>query len=80
MDFVTDQLFDGRKFRALTVVDNFSRKCLKIEVGQSIKGTDVVEAVNRIVADEKALPQRIKVDNDSEFISKALDLWAMKTR
>ena len=39
MDFVSDQLFDGKKFRALTVVDNFSRKCPVIEVGQSLKGT-----------------------------------------
>ena len=36
MDFVADQLFDGRKFRLLTVVDDFSRKCLAIQVGQSI--------------------------------------------
>jgi len=80
MDFVSDQLFDGRKFRALTVVDNFSRKCLKIEVGQSIKGPDVVEAVNQIVASEGQLPHRIKVDNGSEFISKALDLWAYENK
>jgi putative transposase len=76
MDFVADKLFDGRKFRALTVVDNFSRKCLKIHVGQSIKGPDVVQVVNDIVEAENALPERIKVDNGSEFISKAMDLWA----
>lgn len=80
MDFVADQLFDGRKFRALTVVDNFSRKCLKIEVGQSLKGPDVVEAVNQIIASEGQLPKRIKVDNGSEFISKALDLWAYENQ
>lgn len=76
MDFVADKLFDGRKFRALTVVNNFSRKCLKIHVGQSIKGPDVVQVVNDIVEAENALPERIKVDNGSEFISKAMDLWA----
>jgi hypothetical protein len=34
MDFVADALFDGRRFRALTIVDNYSRECLEIEVGQ----------------------------------------------
>ena len=48
MDFVADQLFDGRKLRPLTVVDNYSRKCLAIQVGQSIKGMDVVEVMERI--------------------------------
>lgn len=42
MDFVADQLFDGRKFRALTIVDNFSRFCHAIRVGKSIKGVDSV--------------------------------------
>ena len=40
MDFVADQLFDGRKIRALTIVDNFSRQCVAIHVGQSLKGED----------------------------------------
>ena len=40
MDFVADALFDGRRFRALTIVDNYSRECLEIEVGQSLKGED----------------------------------------
>jgi putative transposase len=40
MDFVSDALFDGRKFRALTLVDNFSRECLAIYVGQSLRGSD----------------------------------------
>ncbi|WP_460675343.1 IS3 family transposase, partial [Larkinella ripae] len=76
MDFVADQLFDGRKFRALTVVDNYSRKCLAIHVGQSLKGEDVVTVVNRIIAEQKTKPNRIQVDNGSEFISKAMDRWA----
>lgn len=76
MDFVSDQLFDGRKFRALTVVDNYSRKCHAIEVGQSLKGIDVVNAMNRIRRDYGQLPARIQVDNGSEFISKELDRWA----
>jgi putative transposase len=76
MDFVADALFDGRRFRALTVVDNYSRHCLAIRVGQSLRGDDVVAAMNRIKARHGVTPDRIQVDNGSEFISKALDRWA----
>ncbi|KGD40666.1 HTH-like domain protein [Burkholderia pseudomallei] len=50
MDFVADSLFDGRRLRTLTVVDNYTRECLAIEVGQSLKGEHVVEALTRITA------------------------------
>ena len=76
MDFVSDQLFDGRRFRALTVVDNYSRKCLAIHPDQSIKGSDVVEVMERLKEQLVTVPKRIQVDNGSEFISKALDKWA----
>lgn len=71
-----DGLFDGRRFRALTLVDNFSRECLEIEVGWSLKGEDVVRVMERMKLIRGLVPQRIKVDNGSEFISKALDKWA----
>src|ERR1700746_2320437 len=48
VDFVADPLSDGRRFRALTVVDVYTRECLAIEVGQSLKGPDVVRALQRI--------------------------------
>ena len=76
MDFVADQLFDGRRFRALTVVDNYSRTCLAIHAGQSIKGTDVTEIMEGLRQRYGQTPDRIQVDNGSEFISKALDRWA----
>lgn len=76
MDFVMDALFDGRRFRALTIVDNYSRECLEIEVGQSLKGEDVVRVMERLRLVKGVVPKRIKVDNGSEFISKALDKWA----
>jgi len=76
MDFVSDQLFDGRKFRALTIVDNFSRYCLGIRVGKSIKGIDVVEVMNALKEQNNLVPKRIQVDNGSEFISKDFDKWA----
>jgi putative transposase len=78
MDFVMDALFDGRRFRALTLVDNYSRECLEIEVGASLKGEDVVRVMERMKMIRGVVPQRIKVDNGSEFISKALDKWAVE--
>ena len=48
LDFVADQLADGRRFRALTMLDVFTRESLAIEVGQSLKGEDVVGALNQI--------------------------------
>jgi len=50
MDFVSDALFDGRRIRALTVVDDYSRESLAIEVGQSLTGEQVVMVMNRLRA------------------------------
>ena len=75
MDFVADNLFDGRKLRMLTVVDLYIRECLAIDVGQSLKGEDVARVLTDI-ASHRGLPQTIKTDNGSEFISKAMDKWA----
>ena len=61
MDFVADALFDGRKLRMLAVVDCYTRECL-IDVGQSLKGEDVVDSLNRICG-ERGLPKTIKTDN-----------------
>jgi putative transposase len=61
MDFVADALFDGRRLRALTIVDNYTRESLAIEVGQSLKGEDVVNTLNDI-AMKRGLPATIKVD------------------
>jgi len=76
MDFVSDQLFDGHRFRALTIVDNFSRKCMAIHTDRSIRGADVVETLDHLKSQKNQIPQRIQVDNGTEFISKELDLWA----
>lgn len=75
MDFVSDALFDGRRLRALTVVDAHTREALAIDVDQGIKGEQVVEAMMRIAA-LRGAPKAIRVDNGPEFVSKALDRWA----
>ena len=76
MDFFADNLFNGRRIRALTVVDNLSRECLAIHVGQGIKGKDVVQVMERLRLFVGRCPERIQVDNGSEFISKDMDKWA----
>jgi putative transposase len=75
MDFVADELADGRRFRALTVIDLFTRECLAIEIGRGLGGHTVAAALERLRF-ERGLPQRIYCDNGTEFVSAAMDLWA----
>ena len=75
MDFMADQLFNGSRFRLLTIVDNFTRESLAIEVGQGFTGEDVTAVLDQVVA-ERGLPGEIRVDNGTEFTSKVMDLWA----
>jgi putative transposase len=75
LDFVADQLADGRRFRALTIVGVFTRESLAIEAGQSLKGADVVHVLSRICL-QRATPKTLFCDNGSEFTSQAMDLWA----
>ncbi len=73
---MSDNLFNGWRFRALTVVDNFSRECLAIHAGKSLKGEDVVAVMEALRLMSKRQPVRIQTDNGSKFISKSLDKWA----
>jgi putative transposase len=75
MDFMADQLFNGQRFRLLTLVDNYSRESLAIRVGQRLTGDDVVQVLEG-VAKTHGQPKSIRVDNGPEFISKSLDWWA----
>jgi putative transposase len=77
MYFVADNLFDGRKYRMLTVVDCYTQEGLDIHVDQILKGEDVVRVLNNIVA-IRGEPMAIKTDNCNEFISKVMDKWAFE--
>jgi putative transposase len=70
MDFVQDELFNGSRLRILSIVDNYSKKCLALEVGLSMKGADVVDELERLHVVEGVVPEHIQCDNGSEFISK----------
>jgi putative transposase len=77
LDFMSDSLFDGRRFRVLTIVDNVSRVSPAIEVDFSLTGVSVVRVLERL-AETVGVPQVLSVDNGPEFISKALDEWAYR--
>jgi putative transposase len=72
MDFLTDRLADGRRFRVLTLVDHVSRVSPAVALDVSISGERVAAVLNA-AAHVSGLPQRICVDNGPEFISRALD-------
>ncbi len=77
MDFVTDSIITGRRFRALVVVDDYSRECLVIEVDTSLGGRRVVNVLERLAA-IRGLPEIITMDNGPEFAGKILDEWAYR--
>jgi len=75
MDFVHDQLLNGRPFRMLTVVDQMSRESPLIEVAFSMSGHKVADPLDRRLADGP-VPTSLTVDHGTEFTSKALEKWA----
>jgi putative transposase len=75
MDFTADTLADGRHFRTLNIVDDFSRECVAIEVDRSLPGLRVTRVLDRLDA-AIGLPKTIVVDNGPEFAGRTLDAWA----
>lgn len=75
MDFVHDSYGHNRQFRTLTVIDDFTREALAIEVDTSLPGTRVARVLERL-GKLRGLPQAISVDNGPEFAGKTLDEWA----
>jgi len=74
MDFVHDQMANGRKFRVLTVIDKWHRACVALQADFALTGQSVVEALQE-VAQTRELPHAITVDHGTEFTSKVLDEW-----
>ena len=77
LDFTSDQLADGRRFRTLNVVDEHTRECLAIEAGTSMPGSAVARVLEQ-VAKERGYPKSLVSDNGPEFIGRALDAWAYR--
>jgi putative transposase len=75
MDFVSDRLVDGRWFRVLTVVDQYTRECLCAHADRSQSGEKVAEQLERVIA-LRGAPESITSDNGSEFAGQVMDYWA----
>ena len=74
IDFMSDSLWDGRKFRTLNVIDDFNRKVLAIEADTSLPTLRVIRVLERI-KESRGLPEIIRVDNGPEFIAERLSDW-----
>lgn len=77
MDFVFDVLESGRRLKVLTLVDNYSRECLRLEVERSISGVHLTKILDD-VCDYRGKPEVITIDNGPEFTSRAMDEWAYR--
>ena len=77
MDFVADRFEDGRRFRALTVLDMYTRESLIIVSDVSLTGERVVGSLENL-RKMRGAPKSIQVDSGSEFYSKAMDRWAYR--
>ncbi len=75
MDFIHDRLAEGRRFRTLTIVDDFTRECPALEVDTSLSGVRVALVLERLWQEGRR-PTRLRIDNGTELTSLALDGWA----
>jgi len=74
MDFMSDSLVDGRRFRLLNIIDDYNRESLWIEVDTSLPSLRVIRVLERLV-ELRGKPLRIRVDNGPEFVSDRLQVW-----
>jgi putative transposase len=77
MDFMHDQLSDGRSFRIFNVIDDFNREALTMDVDLSLPAERVVRALDQVI-ERRGKPHVIRSDNGPEYISTQLKLWAEK--
>jgi len=77
MDFMSDSLANGKKFRTLNIVDQYNRKCLEIAISHSFPARKVVEILQRTI-DEYGKPLGIRTDNGPEFTSYLFQNWLDK--
>ena len=78
LDFVSDQITDGRRFRILTVIDNCTRECLALVADTSLSGRRVARELDAIIA-RRGRPDMIVSDNGTEYTSNAILGWAEET-
>jgi len=74
MDFMADNLWNGKRYRLLNVIDEFNRELLESEIDTSLQSIRVIRTLERII-DWRGRPEAIRVDNGPEFISTQLEMW-----
>jgi putative transposase len=79
LDFVADQMTDGRRFRILAIVDDCTRECLALVADTSLSGVRVARELDRLLA-ERGRPKMIVSDNGSDLTSNAILAWADAAR
>jgi len=75
-DFVEDRTHNGRKFRTLNVIDEFTHECLSIRVARRLNSTDVIDVLSDLFI-LRGVPGHVRSDNGPEFIAKAVQDWIM---
>lgn len=78
-DFIHDRTANGRSLKWISVVDEYTRECLALEVGRSLKAVDVIEAISECMK-RRGAPKHIRSDNGPEFISKAIRRWLERAK
>jgi putative transposase len=78
-DFVQTRTHDGRPVRMLTVIDEFTRECLAIDVARRLTSEDILERLSDLFI-RRGVPQHIRSDNGPEFTAKAVQDWLRKVR
>jgi transposase InsO family protein len=73
-DFVEDRTHDGRKYRMLNVIDEFTHECLAIRVARQLKATDVIDVLSALFI-LRGVPGHIRSDNGPEFVAKSVQAW-----
>jgi putative transposase len=73
-DFVEDRTHDGRKYRMLNVIDEFTHECLAIRVNRKLKAVDVIDVLSDLFI-LRGVPGHIRSDNGPEFVAKAVQAW-----
>lgn len=79
-DFVAERLINGRKIRILTVIDEYTRECLALRVGYSLKSDDVMDVLSDLFIERGLPPDHIRSDNGSEFTAKSIKGWLKRLK